>query len=189
MLSPEGIVEEFIELWKQSDLPKVMPMPDVAAVGPLVELGTIGVYDEHQGRGHMSSALRILTTLCDKNSVVIKLVPSRLTILPGCTPSLSTEQLIEVYGRKCFVETQAESDGTREMTREPQLPDWWHITRDCPPTAADANEGIVVARYAANPTLEESVPWKDVADHPEDYPQWHTWPLPPATGFNQTGGK
>jgi hypothetical protein len=47
MLSPDAIVEEFGEQWTRSDLPQVMPEPEVVANGPLVELTTIGVYEKH----------------------------------------------------------------------------------------------------------------------------------------------
>jgi len=61
MLSPAGIVEAFGDLWLQSELPRVMPPLGLLENGGVVELNLIGVFDEHQGRGYASRALKTLT--------------------------------------------------------------------------------------------------------------------------------
>jgi ribosomal protein S18 acetylase RimI-like enzyme len=120
MLSPDGIVEEFGEQWRQSDLPAVMPEPGVVANGPLVELNSIGVHKKHQGKGCASRALTMLTVLCDANAMAIKLIarPLDSDLLPGCPATLLTEQLVAWYQRHGFVETGSAGHGTREMIRE-----------------------------------------------------------------------
>ena len=108
MLSPDGIVEKFEQKWNQSELPNVMPKPDVVAIGDFVELSMICVYDQHRGCGYARQALKVLTDLCDESRVAIKLVPSRQdSIVPGCSAGLTTEELVAWYSRRGFVETTA----------------------------------------------------------------------------------
>jgi ribosomal protein S18 acetylase RimI-like enzyme len=122
MLSPDAIVEEFLEQWSRSRLRDVMPEPGVVPNGPLVELTSIGVHQKHQGQGYARQALRMLTVLCDANAMTIKLItrPLESDLLPGCPATLTTEQLVAWYQRHGFVETRGAGDDTREMIREPK---------------------------------------------------------------------
>jgi ribosomal protein S18 acetylase RimI-like enzyme len=121
LLSPDAIVGDFIEQWRRSDLPHVMPEPQVVANGPYVELISIGVHEKHQGQGYATRALRMLTALCDANTMTIKLIarPLEFNLLPGCPATLSSEQLVAWYEDHGFVETRVAGDDTREMVRKP----------------------------------------------------------------------
>ena len=125
-LSPDGIVDEFQERWKRSELVEKMPEPILVANGPLVELTLIAVYEAHQHKGYATRALRMLTALCDKNGVTITLTARRLDtgalshFAPGCPPTFSTEQLVSWYARHGFVNTTAPGDDTRTMERHPR---------------------------------------------------------------------
>jgi len=123
-LSPAGIVEEFLERWRNSDLPEKMPEPQVVPNGQRVELILIAAYEPHQRKGYASRALRLLTALCDENGVTIELVARSmgpdLCPIAGCPPSLTTEQLIAWYERHDFVETAAPGDDTHTMIRQPR---------------------------------------------------------------------
>lgn len=66
-LSPDGVVEEFQERWRTSDLRDKMPEPMVVANGPVVELTLIAVRGGHQRKGYATRTLEMLTTLCDEN--------------------------------------------------------------------------------------------------------------------------
>jgi GNAT superfamily N-acetyltransferase len=122
-LSPTGIVEEFLELWSQSDLADKMPEPGLMPNGEFVELNTIGILDAHQGRGYASRALCMLTDLCDAHGVPIKLVARPmgpdLPFTPGCPMTRTTAELVAWYTRHGFVETRGPEDDTREMVRYP----------------------------------------------------------------------
>jgi GNAT superfamily N-acetyltransferase len=127
-LSPDGVVEEFQERWRGSDLPNNMPEPMVIANGPVVELTLIAVYQRHQGNGYATRALQMLTTLCDENGITIGLVARQMdeaslsSYMPGCPATLSSEQLLIVawYKRHGFVETTFPGDDTRTMERRPR---------------------------------------------------------------------
>jgi GNAT superfamily N-acetyltransferase len=125
-LSPDGIVEEFLDRWGNSDLPETMPEPTVVANGPVVELTLIAVYGPHQGRGYASRALQMLTALCDENRVTLSLVARpmgpELSLTPGCPARLSIDQLIAWYTRHGFVDATP-GDDTRAMVREPRTRD------------------------------------------------------------------
>jgi hypothetical protein len=123
-LSPDGIVEQFLDRWSKSDLPGKMPEPMVAANGPVVELTLIAVYEAHQGKGYASCALRMLTALCDENGVISSLVARpmgpELSLLPGCPARFALDQLIAWYTGHGFIETSAPGDDTHTMIREPR---------------------------------------------------------------------
>jgi hypothetical protein len=123
-LSPDGIVEEFLDRWRNSDLPEKMPEPMVIANGPLVELTLITVYGPHQKQGYASRALQMLATLCDENGVSLELVARPMGpgfSLAPCGPvGLSTDQLIAWYTRHGFVDTSAPGDDTHTMIRKPR---------------------------------------------------------------------
>ena len=123
-LSPDAIVESFIDQWRGSDLADKMPEPGVIANGQVVELNSIGVYGPHQRQGHASRALQMLTDVCDANGVTISLVarpldPS-LLFTPDCPASLSTKQLIDWYQKHGFVDTSEPGDDTHTMIRKPR---------------------------------------------------------------------
>jgi GNAT superfamily N-acetyltransferase len=123
-LSPDGIVEEFLNRWNSSGLPEKMPEPLLVANGPVVELNLIAVRGPHQGKGHASLALRMLTVLCDENGVTLTLVarpmaPS-LGFAPNCPATLSVEQLVNWYVHHGFVDARAPGDDTRTMVRKPK---------------------------------------------------------------------
>jgi ribosomal protein S18 acetylase RimI-like enzyme len=121
LLSPDGIVEAFLDQWRRTDLPSVMPEPQVVANRGYVELTSMGVYGEYQRRGHGPRALTMLTDLCDANALPIKLVARALEndLLRGCPATLSTDELVAWYNRHGFVETGDAGDDTHEMVREP----------------------------------------------------------------------
>jgi hypothetical protein len=123
-LSPDGIVEEFLDRWRNSDLPEKMPEPMVIANGPLVELTLITVHGPHQDKGYASLALRMLTALCDENGATLSLVARPMgpdCSLTPCGPArLSTDQLVAWYKRHGFVETSTPGDDTHSMIRKPQ---------------------------------------------------------------------
>jgi hypothetical protein len=124
-LSPDGIVEQFLDRWRNSDLPAKMPEPMVVANGPVVELTLITVYELHQRQGHASRALEMLAALCDENGVFISLVARPMggpefSLAPCGPASLSTDELVAWYARHGFVETSAPGDGTRTMLRKPR---------------------------------------------------------------------
>jgi hypothetical protein len=125
-LSPDGVVDEFQERWRRSDLRDKMPEPMLVANGPVVELTLVAVYGPHQHKGYATQALRMITVLCDENAVTIRLTARQLDpgplshFAPGCPPTLSTEQLIAWYGRHEFVDTTVPGDNTRTMERQPR---------------------------------------------------------------------
>ena len=123
ILSPDGVVDEFGVLWRASDLADKMPAPELAANGLLVELTSIGVYEQHQGNGYATRALKMLIELCDKNGLEIMLVPSALDpnlgVTRGCPATLTTEELGDWYKRHGFVETRTAGEGTHEMIWKP----------------------------------------------------------------------
>ncbi len=123
-LSPDGIVEEFLDRWRNSDLPGKMPEPMVVANGAVVELTLIAVYESHQDQGNASRALQMLTALCDANGITINLVarqmPPNLSLAPGCPATLTTEQLIAWYKRHGFVDALIPGDVARTMIRAPR---------------------------------------------------------------------
>lgn len=79
MLSADGIVEEFLERWRRSELARVMPEPQVIASSDgrngahWIELTSLAVYDKYQGNGYATRALQMLTALCDENGIPVKL--------------------------------------------------------------------------------------------------------------------
>jgi ribosomal protein S18 acetylase RimI-like enzyme len=124
-LSPDGIVEEFLDRWRNSDLPAKMPEPMLVANGPVVELTLITVYELHQRQGHASRALQMLAALCDENGVFISLVARPMggpefSLAPCGPASLSTDELVAWYTRHGFVETGVPGDDTRTMLRKPR---------------------------------------------------------------------
>ena len=126
-LSPDGVVEEFLEQWRNSDLRDKMPEPMLVANGPVVELTLIAVYEQHQNKGYATRALEMLTALCDANRVTIQLVarspgPELERYAPGCPASRSTKQLVGWYERRKFVDTAVPGDDTHTMTRKPRGP-------------------------------------------------------------------
>jgi ribosomal protein S18 acetylase RimI-like enzyme len=128
LLSPDAIVDDFLEEWRRSELPQVMPEPQVVANGPYVELTSIGTYGKHQGQGHARRALAMLTALCDSNAVSIKLIARaflEFDLLPGCPATFSTDQLVAWYKRQGFEETGDAGNDTHEMVRKPLLRRPW----------------------------------------------------------------
>jgi GNAT superfamily N-acetyltransferase len=120
-LSPDGVVEEFLDQWGNSDLRGKMQEPQVIANGPVVELTLIAVYELHQDKGYASRALQMLTTLGDENQVAISLVARPMgRELSGCAAGRSLNELIDWYTRHGFVDTTAPGDDTRTMVREPR---------------------------------------------------------------------
>jgi hypothetical protein len=92
-LTPAGVVEEFESQFDaHTTLPDVMPLPMVVVDSGVIELTMIGVYDEHQGNGFASSALRMLTALCDANGLAIRpvarpLLHARVRRVAVCRPT------------------------------------------------------------------------------------------------------
>jgi ribosomal protein S18 acetylase RimI-like enzyme len=125
-LSPDGVVEEFQERWRRSDLPDKMPQPIVVANGPVVELILIAVYRQHQRKGHATRALQMLTTLCDENELTITLTARQMdesslsSYADGCPPALSTDQLVAWYKQHGFIDTTFPGNDTRSMFRKPR---------------------------------------------------------------------
>lgn len=126
-LSAAGVVEEFLERWRSSDLPDKMPEPMLTDNEGVVELTLIAVKGPHQNKGYGTRALQMLTALCDENGVTITLVARQMdpdalsSYAPGCPARLSTEQLVGWYKRHRFVEIpRTPGDDTRTMIREPQ---------------------------------------------------------------------
>jgi len=124
MLSPDGIVEEFLDRWHNSDLPEKMPEPMVVANGPVVELTLITVYGQHQRKGYASRALQMLTGICDENRMILSLVARPIgqdCSLAPCGPAgLSTDELVAWYTRYGFVETTPPGDDAHIMIRKPR---------------------------------------------------------------------
>jgi len=125
-LSPDGVVEEFEVQWVKSALIDKMPLPQIVANGPFVELTALAVYGPDQRQGYASRVLRMLTSLCDANGIPMKLVARplgpELGLPHGCPASLSVDQLVRFYRGHGFVETRAPGDDTREMIRQPRPP-------------------------------------------------------------------
>jgi GNAT superfamily N-acetyltransferase len=119
VLSADGVVEEFGDRWRASDLTDKMPKPELSATRDKVELSAIGTYERYQGNGYATRALKMLIDLCDENGVEIMLVPRALDpnlgVTPGCPATLTTEQIVAWYKRYGFIETRAAGEGTREM--------------------------------------------------------------------------
>ena len=119
LLSPDRVVKEYLDRWRDSELPPRMPPPVVFASGSMVDLTLIAVYGPHQGQRYASHALRMLTALCDENGVTISLV-ARPTGNYYCPATRSLEQLIAWYTRHGFVETTPPGCDTRTMSRKPR---------------------------------------------------------------------
>jgi ribosomal protein S18 acetylase RimI-like enzyme len=129
-LSPDGVVEEFQERWRSSDLRDKMHEPMVVANGSVVELTLIAVYRRHQRKGYATRAMEMLTTLCDENGITIRLVARQMndsslsSFAPGCPATLSTELLVAWYQRHGFIEIALQGDDTRTMQRRPRTGDF-----------------------------------------------------------------
>jgi hypothetical protein len=119
-LTATAIVEEFLDQWRESDLHDRMPAPRLrdGAAG-LVWLNQIAVYYQHQRKGYADRALRMLTALCDENDVTIKLIVAPLDSIPGCSPTLSAEQLVNWYQGHGFEDSE-DTDLEPTMTRKPR---------------------------------------------------------------------
>jgi len=124
-LSPDGVIEEFLERWGKSDLPEKMPEPLMVANGSAVELNLVAVRQGHQGKGYASRALRLLTALCDENGVTLMLVArpmdAGLGFAPDCPATRSTDELVAWYKRHGFLDMNVPGDDTRAMLRMPML--------------------------------------------------------------------
>ena len=129
-LSPDGVVEEFQERWRGSDLRDKMPEPLVVANGRVVELTLIAVPEPNQRKGYATQALQTLTALCDENGIAITLVarqmdqPSLSHYALDCPPTLSTDLLVAWYKWHGFVEIALPGDDTRTMERKPRTGDF-----------------------------------------------------------------
>jgi hypothetical protein len=119
-LTAEGVVEEFATRFAaHPTLPGVMQQPGILANAGVIELNSIGVPDAHQGKKHATAVLKILTDLCDENGLTITLIARPLPdLVPGCTPSLTAEELVSWYSRHDFEIVQP-NDDTFDMIRRP----------------------------------------------------------------------
>jgi hypothetical protein len=122
ILTAEGVVEEFaIRFAAHPTLPGVMCQPGIFANSGVIELNSIGVPDAHQGKKHATAALKILADLCDENGLTITLIARPLPdLVPGCTPSLTVEQLVSWYRRYGF-DIVGPNDDTFDMIRWPRV--------------------------------------------------------------------
>ena len=96
-----------------------MPLPGLVPHSDRIELTSIAVHTSHQGNGYANLALQMLTQLCDANCVTLELTARPLSddIVPGCSASMSSEELVHWYGKHGFV-TVRPNDGACDMIRE-----------------------------------------------------------------------